>query len=119
MKWEYVNRMRDYVPTYESRNPHYEYVDEYEALPPLKRARLLVAARALGALCAQDAYLRGLEHPYDWTEADDDAVEALEELLEQYGIPRVPGRYTDDEEHPIWYAFWRGVHDVPVPEPQE
>jgi hypothetical protein len=94
----------------------YEYIEEYEALPPLKRQRLLVAARALGALCAQESYLRGLEHPYH--EADEDAVEALEELLEQYGIHDVPYEDTDDR-HPIWHAFWTGVADVPEPEPED
>jgi len=90
----------------------YEYVAEYEALPALKRKRLLVAARALGALCAQDAYLRGFEHPYEVTRDD---IEALAEILEQYGVHGMPYAFTGNR-HPIWRAFWRGVSEVPEPE---
>jgi hypothetical protein len=109
--------MRHYISEYETESPEYEYVAEYEALPVQVRRRLLEAVRALGAECAREAYQQGLDVAYAIAARGD--AEALEELLEQYGVHGVPHDYTDpDEQHPIWYAFWRGVEDVPEPEAQ-
>jgi hypothetical protein len=107
--------MRDFIAEYETEEPEYECIDAYEAIPRPVRERLLAAVRELGAECAREAYRQGLRVAYQVIERGD--LEALRELLQQYGIDEVPHGYTDpDEQHPIWYAFWAGVADVPEPE---
>jgi hypothetical protein len=110
--------MRDYIEEYETEEPEYECISAYEAIPRPARERLLAAVRELGAECAREAYRQGLRVAYQETARGD--LEALRELLQRYGIDEVPHGYTDpDEQHPIWYAFWKGVADVPEPEPED
>jgi hypothetical protein len=86
----------------------YEF-EEYEALSDDDRARLLAAVRALGAECAREAYQMGLNVAYQVTGRGD--VDALRELLQQYGVHEVPYGYTPAGAA-IWAAFWEGAESV-------